>query len=350
MLHVELQPRWHFHDGSGRSLEATRLLSLLTAIRDAGSIAQAAREVGLSYRNAWGLILDAETLLGQPLVQRARGKGTTLSDAGLRLVWSDARVLARLQPLLASLASELTAEFECLPPTPLTVPRLHASHGFAIAALHDQLQAHGIQVDLRYRGSVEALTALAHGECDLAGFHVPVGKLRQTALQAYHEWLRPSEHVFIHLALRTLGLFVAKGNPLHIHGFPDLNRPSLRFVNRPMGSGTRMLTDLLLSESRVSPKHIQGYHTTELTHSAVAAFVASGMADVGFGVETAAFRFGLTFIPVIREEYFFALRRRDVDDARLTRILDVLRSRSFKATVASLKGYDSAKTGQAQAL
>ncbi|MBL8504223.1 MAG: LysR family transcriptional regulator, partial [Rhodocyclaceae bacterium] len=56
--------------------ESTRLLRLLGRIRDGGSIAAAARDTGISYRNAWGLLARWETHLGHPLLIPARGLGT----------------------------------------------------------------------------------------------------------------------------------------------------------------------------------------------------------------------------------------------------------------------------------
>ena len=47
----------------------------------------------------------------------------------------------------------------------------------------------------------------------------------------------------------------------------------------------------------------------EFTHAAVAAYVASGMADVSFGVEAAARQFGLDFVRILTEDYFFVCKR-----------------------------------------
>ena len=96
---------------------------------------------------------------------------------------------------------------------------------------------------------------------------------------------------------------------------------------------------------RIAPAQISGYNTTELTHAAVAAFVASGMADVGLGVQTAAQRFGLHFIPLLRERYFFALGQDAMTGGELQPVLGVLRSPAFRARVAALSGYDASATG-----
>lgn len=347
MLQIELTPRWRIglRDGTG-PLEADTLLALLSAVQSGGSIAQAGRELGLSYRHAWGLVRQAEQLLGHGLLDRGRGQGSTLTELGRRLVWADARVGARLQPLLASLASELEAELGRSQRRTLAALRLHASHGFAVAALCEQLAARRIAVALTYRNSLEAVAALAQGDCDLAGFHVPLGRFENTAARRYLQWLRPGEHRLVHLAVRTQGLFVAPGNPLKLHGLADLTRPGLRFVNRPEGSGTRFLTDLLLQHQGIERRRISGYDHTEFTHAAVAAFVASGMADVGIGVQTAADRFGLHFIPLLKERYFFAVTDESLKRRDFSPVWTVLQSAALRKQVASLKGYEAGRTGE----
>ncbi|MGE0349623.1 substrate-binding domain-containing protein [Hydrogenophaga sp.] len=353
MLRITLQPHWRIgqddRDGAA-ALDASTLLGLLAAVQGSGSIAQAGREVGLSYRHAWGLLQQAETLFGQALLVRGRGRGSALTELGVKLIWADARIGARLQPLLESLASELEGELGRVQRRQRAVPRLHASHGFAVAALREQLAARQVPVELRYRSSLEAVAALAQGDCELAGFHVPLGEFEAAAVQRYLPWLKHEQHLLVHLAVRSQGLFVAPGNPLGLHGLGDLARPGLRFVNRPEGSGTRVLTDLLLQREGIAPRAVAGYDNTELTHAAVAAYVASGMADVGIGVQTAAQRFGLHFIPLLKERYFFAMPADALDRAELRPVLGVLRSPAFRARVAALRGYEAANTGQVLAL
>jgi molybdate transport repressor ModE-like protein len=347
MLQIELTPRWRIGLRDGESpLEADTLLALLSAVQSGGSIAQAGRELGLSYRHAWGLVRRAEGLLGQALLERGRGQGSRLTELGQRLVWADARVGARLQPLLASLASELEAELGRSQRKTRAPLRLHASHGFAVAALCEQLAARRLPVALSYRNSLEAVAALAQGDCDLAGFHVPLGRFESAAAQRYLQWLRADDHRLVHLAVRTQGLFVAPGNPLKLRGLADLCRPGLRFVNRPEGSGTRFLTDLMLRDQGIDRRRISGYDHTEFTHAAVAAFVASGMADVGLGVQTAADRFGLHFIPLLKERYFFAVSGESLQRRDFASVWSTLQSPTFRTQVAALKGYEAARTGE----
>jgi len=107
-----------------------------------------------------------------------------------------------------------------------------------------------------------------------------------------------------------------------------------------------MLLDLALRRIGVDPDRVNGYASTELTHSAIAAFVASGMADVGFGVEPAAHHFGLDFVPIVDEDYYFACDRAQVERIPFAAVIDVLRGGAFRRRVAQLDGYDPQECGR----
>ena len=139
---------------------------------------------------------------------------------------------------------------------------------------------------------------------------------------------------------------VAKGNPKDILGLPDLARPGVRMINRQPGSGTRVELDQLLREAGIDPAGISGYETAEFTHLAVAATVASGMCDVGFGIEAAAAQYALGFIPLIRERYYLACRNDILNAHPIRSMLAVLRSREFGAAVEHLAGYDWTGVGE----
>jgi molybdate-binding protein len=156
--------------------------------------------------------------------------------------------------------------------------------------------------------------------------------------------------MLIHLAVRNAGLFVTAGNPKHIRGMADLARPDVRFVNRQIGSSTRYLVGLMLQRAGVSISEVQGYETNEFTHMAIAAHIASGMADTGVGVETAACRFGLDFIPLVRERYFFAIRKASLETPAMRDLLSIMRSPDYVGYVGQLAGYDARDTGRLQSL
>jgi molybdate transport repressor ModE-like protein len=346
MFKVKIKPHWEISRDAEPPLDTAVLLTLLTAIQETGSIANAAKKIGSSYRHAWGLLRDAEHLFGHPLVETGRGRGSRLLPLAEKLIWADRRIAARLSPTLETLASELEGELSKAVSSQPQLIRLNASHGFAVAALLNQLNERHLPVELRYRNSADAVAALARQECDLAGFHVPLGKFEEAAVASYSHWLDKHKHCLIHLAVRNQGLMVAPGNPKNITGLADLSRQGMLFVNRQPGSGTRMLLELMLAEQGLSPTAIDGFETAEFTHSAIAAFIASGMADVGFGVQTAAHRFGLDFVPLVRERYFFALSTAAMKEPLMQQVIGILQSASFREIVDQLSGYDGSATGE----
>ena len=96
---------------------------------------------------------------------------------------------------------------------------------------------------------------------------------------------------------------------------------------------------------RIDEAAINGAQQMEFTHAAVAAYVASGMADASFGVEAAARQFGLDFIRLLTEDYFFVCRRAFLETEPMQRVLDVMKGREFHTAVGALPGYVAASTG-----
>jgi molybdate-binding protein len=225
------------------------------------------------------------------------------------------------------------------------VLRVHATHGFAVETLRQFLTGRQIPIDLKYRDSDEALTAFIDRQCDVIGLHLPIGDLEREVAAHYAPRIQ-NDWTMIHLATRRQGLIVAPGNPKCVGGVADLTRQNLRFVNRQGGSGTRLLFDLLLARAGVDTREIDGYEILEYTHAAVAAYVGSGMADAGFGLEVPARRFGLDFLPLVTERYFFLCRNDFLADPAMRQFDSVLHDTAFRERVAQLPGYDPSDAGR----
>jgi molybdate transport repressor ModE-like protein len=346
MFRIDIEMVWRFtHDSDGRSMLI--MLDFLNEIRATGKITQAADRAQVSYRHAWNLIGKWSDFFGVPLVARQQGRGTTLTPFGERLVWAGQRLQARLGPQLQNLAQELQSEINALLPQSSNVVRIHASHGFAVSALRDLLSREaGLQVDFRYVGNVNSPASLAHGSCELAGLHLAQGELRSRSSAAWRDQLSANEHCIIRFVTREMGLMVAKGNPLGITDLQRLTDPAVRFVNRDPESGTRQLFDELLAQRGVDPAQIRGYSQVEFTHAAVAAYIASGMADASFGVEAAARMFDLDFVRLVTEDYIFACQQRSLGNESVQRVLAVMRSPAFAAAIAELPGYSATEPGR----
>src|SRR6201999_3421097 len=212
-----------------------------------------------------------------------------------------------------------------------------ASHGFAVSKLRELLDREpGIGVDLRYVSNQNSLVSLAQGACDLSGVHLPRGELRAQGVKICKEWLDPRQDRVISFVTREMGLMVKRGNPLGINSLEDIAGGKVRFVNRDHDSGTRLLFDQLLALDGIDESRINGAQQIEFTHAAVAAYVASGMADASFGVEATARQFGLDFIRMLTEDYFFVCKRAFLETEPMQRVLDIMKGREFQQAVAAL--------------
>lgn len=343
-MKIEIRPTLFLLNGDDKPFSLVKGLRLLAAIEQYGNLQAASNTLQISYRHAWNALTEMETLLGAAVVVMTRGRGSALTTLGKRLIAAERLIHARMDPLLESMASDIEAEIQSSISNVRHVLRIYASHGFALEALSRQLQKHGIGLDLSYRGSIEAVSAFSRGNCDIAGFHVPMGTWEMPIFKHFEALLKPG-HRLVKLATRRQGIMVAKGNPKNIWSIADLLRPDVQFVNRQQGSGTRLIFDLLLLQQGKSGLDVNGYENMELTHAAVAACILCGRADAGLGVETAARQFDLDFVPLLSERYFLVCTRELLQDARFTAILTLLKTSEFRTEVNKLPGYDVADTG-----
>jgi molybdate transport repressor ModE-like protein len=323
-----------------------RVMPLLEAIARSSSLAAAVDACGISYRAGWGVLRDYQRLLGVPLVLLERGRGARLTAAGERLVGAQRAATERLARVLPGLAIEIGPVPRQEKRAPTARLSVVASHDLALEALANALPAAGgIELDVSFMGSLHALKEFAEGRADVAGFHVPIGGRAPGDRAPFLQRLRPRSDRLIRFVDREQGLILARGNPLRIKTFREIAVRGLRFVNRQRGSGTRLVIERMIADARIDPMDLTGYAKEEFTHAAVAATVASGGADAGFGLRAAAAEYGLAFVPVVRERYFLAVHARNVETAGVRRLIAALRGPAFARLVRQLPGYTRAGAG-----
>jgi putative molybdopterin biosynthesis protein len=149
----------------------------------------------------------------------------------------------------------------------------------------------------------------------------------------------------VSLAWRRLGLITPPGNPAGVTGLADLSRPELRFINRQPGSETRVWLDSALARHGIDQRSIRGYSDELLTHSAVAATVAEGHADVGFCLLTSAWPYGLEFIELVRERYELVIPEEAMELPAMRSLVQWLATGAAWDMLESLGGYDGRDSG-----
>jgi putative molybdopterin biosynthesis protein len=316
-------------DHAGASLPLLETLAILEGIAADAALKGAATRTGLSYRAIWDKLARIEALLGCEAAHRVKGHGTRLTPAGdaLRSALDASR--RRLEPVLAQECADLAAALAPLAPA-------EEPARLILAASHDPLLSAAAQalasVQVNILGSGDAIAALLAGRADVAGCHFgedapsPPPETRDALAAAGFDWLR--------IFGRAQGLMVAPGNPLGLRDLADAVAAKARFVNRQRGSGTRRWFDRLLAQAAISPGAVRGYTDEEFTHQAVAAVIAAGRADAGLGVQAAAEKFGLDFLPLGEESYFLVLSPHLRTAPQIHALLDLIRR-----TKPSFPGY-----------
>ena len=349
-----VQLQYTFVDADQRGADVHNpLFDLLTAVRDHGSIQHAAKARGVSYRTVWGALKHWETVMGEPLVTWAQGQPSRLTPFAERLLWAETRARLRLAPHIEALRVELERVLAEALDGSQHVLTIYASHDLAMTAMREVGgQRHGLHIDLRFAGSVDALSALAAGRCLVAGFHVPpIEGAAPLFAAAMKPLLKPGLHKLIGCVRRRQGLIVPAGNPLGLSSLGDVVRAGARLVNRQPGSGTRLLMEHLLHEQGIDPEAIASFHDTpEDTHMAVAAAVASGAGDVAMGIEAAARAFGLDFVSLAEEDYFLVCLKDALDHPAVIKLRVMLESPQWAQAVTALPGYTPSQSGEVLSL
>ncbi|MDE3089402.1 MAG: substrate-binding domain-containing protein, partial [Chloroflexota bacterium] len=195
-------------------------------------------------------------------------------------------------------------------------------------------------------GSLGGLLALAQHQADVAGIHLRDAETGEYNTPFVKHLLPEDEIILVNLAYRENGLMLARGNPQNIRGVRDLTRRGIRFINRPRGTGTRLLLYSKLRAARINPHSLRDWERTVTTHDAVAAAILTGAADVGPGLRAVAVEGGLDFIPLGEERYDLAIPQVDFESPRLQPLLTALHSAEFRRAAASFQGYDLAHSGR----
>lgn len=335
-----LQYTFERGDQSGAAL-GNPLFELLAAVIEGGSIRDAAQTLGTSYRYVWGALRKWEQVLGEPLISWSQGKRARPTPFAERLLWAERRARTRMQPHIEALRSDLARVLADARDERYQLLTMRASHDLALPVLQQHLAREGdLHLDIGFQGSVDALRALNDRQCLVAGFHVPDLGQAPVFARSLKRVLKPGRHKLIACARRMQGLILRQEHAAVVQSFPDVTRHRLRFVSRQPGSGTRMLVEHLMHEHAVRPDSLFGEcEHVEHTHVAVALCVASGVADVGVGVEAAAVQFGLRFIPLAEENYFLACLTLNIEHPAVQRLRMVLAGARWRDILVGLSGY-----------
>jgi excisionase family DNA binding protein len=195
-------------------------------------------------------------------------------------------------------------------------------------------------------GSTDGLKALNKGYTDIAWSHLFDPKTNEYNIPFLPNYVPNIKPVVVNLFCRDMGFLVAAKNPLGIHGFEDLARKEVKFINRQKGAGTRVLLDYYLKKLRISHSEIKGYEKEVYTHLEVGISVLSKESDVGIGTIAVSKFFGLSFIPITTESFDMILDQSTFFEKGVQAFMEVLNSDGFRKRITKLGNYDFKNSGK----
>jgi putative molybdopterin biosynthesis protein len=188
-------------------------------------------------------------------------------------------------------------------------------------------------------GSLGGIRALRRNLCHIASSHLLQENEQEYNFGVAKEELGEVPGV-INFCKREQGLLVGKGNPEKIQGIPDLGRPGIRIVNRPLGTGTRLLLDGELANAGIEGARIEGYDREVTRHLEAGLEVLSGRADAGPGIRAVAGLLDLDFIPLRWERFDFLIQKDRFFERGVQLFLGLLNEPVFRELLTGLIGYD----------
>lgn len=239
---------------------------------------------------------------------------------------------------------------------PAPAPQLPPYHGLLIiAGSNDPLLEDAISLyNNRYpehlavfgnTGSMGGLQALKQNRCHIASSHLMQENEKDYNFDFVDKTFTQMPAV-VNFCRREQGILVPKGNPKKIKGVADLARPDVIMVNRPLGTGTRLLIDNEFKKIGIETAKVKGYEAICHKHMDVGLEILSGRIDAGPGIRPIASLLGLDFIPLRWERYDLLIAKDRFFDQGVQLFIGLLHEDDLVSLAHRFEGYDTKLSGK----
>jgi len=194
-------------------------------------------------------------------------------------------------------------------------------------------------------GSMGGLKTLKRNLCHIASSHLLQDDEAEYNFDFANQELDTMPAV-VNFCKREQGILVKKKNPDNISCAADLARPGLRIINRPLGTGTRLLLDREFQRAGINGEKIDGYHREVQRHLDVGLEILAGRADAGPAIRAVAEVLDIGFVPLRWERYDLMISKERFFDEGIQRFLGLLQEDMFRNLVRDNSGYDLKLSGK----
>jgi molybdate-binding protein len=194
-------------------------------------------------------------------------------------------------------------------------------------------------------GSMGGLRALRQNFCHMAASHLIQDDEEEYNFDFAFKELEQMPAI-VNFCKREQGILVKKGNPKNISGVEDFAQPDLTIVNRPLGTGTRLLLDRELKKAGIRGEELNGYSHEIHRHLDVGLEILAGRADAGPAIRAVASLLDIGFVPLRWERYDLMVSKERFFDEGVQRFVSLLHEARFRRIAEELEGYDISMSGK----
>jgi putative molybdopterin biosynthesis protein len=228
-------------------------------------------------------------------------------------------------------------------------PKRKTERPMVIVGSHDPLLDWALResrsgIPAFFDSSLDGLKRLQDGEAMAGGVHLYEAEDEGWNVRHVADALGDAEIVLLEWAWRERGLIVAPDNPKGISTLADLR--GARVVPRQPEAGSQVLFQILLEKAGLVLEDFDLVDPLARSEVDLAAKVAGGSADAGFGLAGIAHQFRLDFVPVVRERYDLVVHRRGYFLEPFQRLIEFCQGQRFAATAREMGGYDVSGFGR----
>ena len=221
-----------------------------------------------------------------------------------------------------------------------------AGSDIACDLLANRLANDGVHVERRYTSEFSALVSLYVGKADLAVVNLYDMRTNRYNVPYVQRLAPGTPVVVIRLASRKVGFIVKAGNPKIITTWGSLLRGDVRMLNRPKGTGERILLDEKVIAMEAHPDSIAGYEREAASPRELAVRIANGEGDVGIGFERSVRNMpAVGFVPLQTEDIDVVVLKNGETRPLVRRVKALLASGDLADVFDGMGEYGTDKTG-----